>query len=102
MITSTPTGRPTHREPLKVDDRIEYRGAMGGFTATVVEDRGPLGVGGRQIVRIREDAHAGDPEQDYELPAELLSRLNATPMSDQPCPTDTPASNRSGSRSETS
>lgn len=37
--------------------------------AVVVEDRGPLGVGGRQILRVRVLLEDGDEPIEFELPA---------------------------------
>ena len=37
--------------------------------ATVIEDRGPLGVGGRKLLRVRLDIGEGVEPVEFELPA---------------------------------
>lgn len=46
--------------------------------ARVVEDRGPLGVGGRQIVVVRLDVDdPTDEPRQFEVPAETLKVIHA-------------------------
>jgi len=42
--------------------------------AEVIEDRGPLGIGGRQIVRVRFLTDIVFPYEESEFPAEMLER----------------------------
>lgn len=44
--------------------------------ATVVEDRGPIGVGGRRLVRVRVALDAASDPLDFEVPAEDLRPLS--------------------------
>lgn len=44
--------------------------------ATIIEDRGHLGVGGRQIVRVRVVLEPGVEPLDFEVPAEDLYPLS--------------------------
>jgi hypothetical protein len=46
--------------------------------AEVIEDRGPIGVGGRQLLRIREAAEGDDPARVYEIPAEETVLVSAS------------------------
>lgn len=61
---------------LKIGDEVTFRVAHLTFRARVVEDRGPIGINGRQIVRVEllEDDESSDADQ-FELPAEELERL---------------------------
>jgi hypothetical protein len=55
-----------------VGDRILVRFVDRNLSAVVVEDRGNIGVGGRQLIRIRARLDQTDPESEvtYEVPAE--------------------------------
>lgn len=63
------------RDLLKVGDKVVLRLAGNERRAVVVEDRGPLGVDGRQIVAIR----VGDEDEagQFEVRAEDLERIRA-------------------------
>lgn len=54
---------------LKLGDRIRFVFGDAEIEAIVIEDRGNLGVGGRQIVRIRTEIEPGITEE-WETPAE--------------------------------
>jgi hypothetical protein len=62
---------------FKVGDRVRFQ--LGGrkVLGTVVEDRGLIGVDGRQLVRVQVEL---DPTyvQQFELPAALLERASRT------------------------
>lgn len=60
---------------LRVGDHVHYYILNNRWNAVVIEDRGDLGVSGRQIVRIElTDAdYAGDPPSRFEFPAEELA-----------------------------
>jgi hypothetical protein len=62
-------------EALKVGDEVVLRLAGSERRGVVVEDRGPLGVDGRQIVAIR----VGDEDEarQFEVRAEHLQRVVA-------------------------
>lgn len=63
------------RDSLKVGDKVVLRLAGSERRGVVVEDRGPLGVDGRQIVAIR----VGDEDEarQFEVRAEDLERIRA-------------------------
>ncbi|MGH2879879.1 MAG: hypothetical protein ACRDK4_09785 [Solirubrobacteraceae bacterium] len=66
--------RPAHRS-LKVGDQIVVRIGGGERRGVVVEDRGPLGVDGRQIVAVR--VGGDDYEHQFEARADDLEFLSA-------------------------
>jgi len=57
---------------FKVGDRVRFQLGAHHVVGTVVEDRGFIGVGGRQLVRIKVEV---DPTymREFELPAALLT-----------------------------
>jgi len=57
---------------FKVGDRVRFKLGAHRLVGTVVEDRGFIGVGGRQLVRIEVEI---DPtySREFELPAALLT-----------------------------
>jgi hypothetical protein len=61
---------------LRVGDRVSYSIGLSVFHGVVIEDRGHLGVGGRQIVRI--EIRPSNPDEGEvrrtEFPAEFLVR----------------------------
>jgi hypothetical protein len=67
--TSTAAG-----DALKVGDEVVLRVAGDERRGVVVEDRGPLGVDGDQIVAIRVD---NDEARQFEVRAEHLERVAA-------------------------
>jgi hypothetical protein len=62
-------------KPLKVGDKVVLRLAGQQRRGVVVEDRGPLGVGGRQIVAVR--VRSDDEASQFEVRAEDLERVPA-------------------------
>lgn len=61
---------------LRPGDQVRFRLGATTIRARVIEDRGHVGVNGRQIVRIEvlvDDADEGD-EQRFEMPADDLVR----------------------------
>ena len=61
---------------LHKGDRVKFSVGKAIFRARVVEDRGALGVGGRQLVRIEllpDDDTDGEPRR-FEMPADELTR----------------------------
>lgn len=61
---------------LREGDRVTFSIGPATFHARVVEDRGALGVGGRQIVRIEllSDEYTDQEPRRFEMPAEELKR----------------------------
>jgi hypothetical protein len=62
---------------LRVGDRVAFSFIGRAIEATVVEDRGDIGVGGRQLVRIRMFSEMDDYDREFEMPAEELRLLPA-------------------------
>jgi hypothetical protein len=60
------------RKKLKVGDRVVLHLGARDVYAAVVEDRGPLAQGGRQLVSIRRLGVSPELSQPYEVPAEEL------------------------------
>ena len=73
MPSKTPPS--ARRRNLRVGDRVildlGYRRKLG----EAVEDRGFIGVGGRQLVRVRWEAESPEAVRVYEVPAEELERV---------------------------
>jgi hypothetical protein len=65
-----------HHPVFKVGDRVivTWTGGTLKVPAVVIEDRGPLGRGGKQIVRVRFLTDIVAPFEETELPAEELER----------------------------
>jgi hypothetical protein len=66
---------PAAADRIRVGDTVEFHLATNRVRGRVVEDRGPLGVGGRRVYRVEV---VFDPEStlSYELPADLLERVS--------------------------
>jgi hypothetical protein len=60
-----------HDQRFHVGDHVVLTLAGRELDATVIEDRGPLGVGGRQILGIR--LGDGDHAREFEVAAENLA-----------------------------
>lgn len=61
---------------LREGDRVAFTVGKATFHARVVEDRGALGVGGRQLVRIEllPDDDTDEEPRQFEMPADELER----------------------------
>ncbi len=57
---------------LQVGDRVTFHYVTTEVAATVIEDRGPLGGGGRRLLRLRLDPEYESFGNEIELPAEEL------------------------------
>jgi hypothetical protein len=69
-----PAGAPRpRRNPIRVGDTVILDWGKQQVRAVVVEDRGHIGVGGRQILRIRRLLRDDDPDLTYEVPAEEVT-----------------------------
>lgn len=55
---------------FKVGDRVRFKIGARRVTGTIVEDRGPIGIDGRQLVRV--EVECPDFRQ-FELPTALLT-----------------------------
>ena len=69
---ATKAASPKHRRKIKVGDRVIRIVGQHRFPAEVIEDRGFIGSGGRQLMRIRRTEVSPDLAQPYEVPAEEL------------------------------
>ncbi|UCH26927.1 MAG: hypothetical protein JSV66_04610, partial [Trueperaceae bacterium] len=56
----------------RVGQRVSFRLGTSDVEATVIEDRGPIGINGRRLVRVRLDADFYGEEHDFEMPVEEL------------------------------
>ncbi len=57
---------------VQVGDRVMFHMVSTDVVGTVVEDRGPIGVGGRRLLRLRLDPKYVGFGQELEMPAEEL------------------------------
>ena len=68
------------RHRVKVGERFTIYVGQFPVEAVVIEDRGDLGIGGRQIVRIRElTTGLYDLQREYEVPAEDIPSYGVPP-----------------------
>ncbi len=84
--------RPTTPGPFRVGDRVRLLWGVTPVEATVVEDRGNLGVGGRRVYRIR--VHLEDGVTDDEAEPIETER----PVDDLTLVARAPARSRNGRR----
>ena len=63
----------TTSKKFKVGDRVRFKMSIYEHTGTIVEDRGPLGAGGRNIYGIRAFLDVG-LERVFELAEDALER----------------------------
>jgi len=64
--------KSSRKARMKVGDRVVLHLGPQDIFAEVVEDRGFIGVGGRQLVGIRRTGVSEELTQSYEVPAEEL------------------------------
>jgi hypothetical protein len=76
-ILSTVTRK---RKRFKVGDWVSFPWGTGNMYAQVIEERGPLGVGGRHIYRIRYELESVEPDS-FEMPDD---DLDPVPQPDKP------------------
>jgi hypothetical protein len=64
------SGRSRKKSGFRIGDQVSF--AFGGHTvvATVVEDRGFIGAGGRQLLRVRLPIEGTSEVTEFEVPAE--------------------------------
>lgn len=58
---------------FRVGDKVKVRFGAGLSTAKIVEDRGPIGVNGRRLVRVQLANSDADPESTFEVPEEEVT-----------------------------
>jgi hypothetical protein len=70
------TRRPKSPE-FTVGDRVSFTFGLGNWDGIVIEDRGPIGVGGRRLYGVRFPINVTfEGEEQYaELPAERLNAI---------------------------
>ena len=66
--------KPPTRE-LQVGDRVGLRLGVSDVSAKIVEDRGNIGVNGRQLIRVELEGPPNEDRLEFELPAEEVVRL---------------------------
>lgn len=70
---------PTVRgSTVKVGDRVYVPFGTGWAPATVIEDRGNLGVGGRRLLRVQQIVPADEEMEPYEVPEEHVRKRRPT------------------------
>jgi hypothetical protein len=55
---------------FRVGDRVTFEFGTHTVVATVIEDRGYIGAGGRQLLRVRLPVEETDEFREFEVPAE--------------------------------
>ncbi len=66
-------GRVRNERSLsRIGARVKIRIGAKDFTATVIEDRGNIGVGGQHLVRVRTSMGLGREVVEIEIPVEEL------------------------------
>ena len=71
-----PNGKPRQKSKLpsfRVGDKVKVRFGNGRTPARIIEDRGPIGVKGRRLVRVQLIKSIHDLDQSFEVPVEELT-----------------------------
>jgi hypothetical protein len=68
--------RSKKRNRLRVGNQVLVPWGRGSIEATVVEDRGDIGMGGRQLVTIRIPPTTSDDEIVFEVAADDVERAS--------------------------
>ncbi len=66
------TARTKGTDFARVGQRVSFRLGTSDVVATVIEDRGPIGINGRRLVRVKLDPEFYGEEHDFEMPVEEL------------------------------
>ena len=67
MKSMTATRSP--KKPLAIGTKVRFKLGGRDVVATIIEDRGPLGAGGVQIVRVRVAVAGTDGSMEFVVPA---------------------------------
>jgi hypothetical protein len=67
--------RKPRRNTLKVGQTVLVRTGGRQLLGIIVEDRGPIGIGGRRLWRVRESVGVGDFIREFEVPADQLTAM---------------------------
>jgi hypothetical protein len=73
---ATKTASPKRSRPFKAGDKVVLILGSERVAAVVVEDRGFIGVGGRQLLRIRRTGVSEYLAEPYEVPAADVERAD--------------------------
>jgi hypothetical protein len=65
--------RRVSKKGLAVGTKVRFKLGGRDVVATIIEDRGPLGVGGVQILRVRLQVAGTDEVMEFEVPATEVS-----------------------------
>jgi hypothetical protein len=76
---TTRKDKPTPRRRYRVGDKIQFPWGADMLQGLVIEDRGNLGVGGRQIVRLRTQYDAYAEPVEFELSEDHIELVEAAP-----------------------
>ena len=76
-MSTARTGKPQGQAEFRVGERVQWIRGTDLVEGVIVEDRGPIGVGGRRLFRI-EFRLSPDYEGVVELPAAALKLVPAT------------------------
>jgi hypothetical protein len=63
----------TSKKPLAVGAKVRFKFGGRDVVATIIEDRGPLGVDGVQILRVRLELAGINESMEFEVPATDVS-----------------------------
>jgi hypothetical protein len=78
-ITKQKPERKSVTQPFRVGDRVSFQFAGQRRVARIVEDRGRIGLGGRQLLRVVYVGAAGDQSEGaFEVPADGVTRAPTT------------------------
>lgn len=66
----------SHAEQLRVGDKVLVQMWNGQRRAEIVEDRGPIGIDGRRVFRVRFPGHEEDDTPTFEVPSDQVSIIN--------------------------
>ena len=67
------SGRGVSKKMLHVGAKVRFSFGGSDVVATVIEDRGPLGVGGAQVLRVRLPVAGTDEVMEFEVLATDVS-----------------------------
>lgn len=62
--------RAKNKPTFCVGDRVSFRFGTHMVVATIIEDRGFIGAGGRQLLRVQLPVEETDEFREFEVPAE--------------------------------
>ena len=66
--------RKNPKQPFAVGSRVMVAFGVKDVEATVIEDRGPVGMGGRWLIRVRVEIEGVDEPFEFELPVVEVKR----------------------------